>query len=242
MPWEGLNPLEFGAGILVEAAQKYNQGEGFKEHSFLGAGTRTASWAQLDTPSDCAVPERFSFRFDRRLTAGEDPHEAAEHIEALSSVKKAREAGLDVKVEIPVYEDPTWKGYVPGNDQIYMGWETPEGHHAIQAAASAYRKVVSPGIKEEGTKGELRPEPRIDRWIFSTDGVGFPVKAEGSGIDVSDRKNWVRAGNFMHPPMFGVGPGIEQNTHKIGECVDQRELQHAIAVMAAFPSVFANED
>jgi acetylornithine deacetylase/succinyl-diaminopimelate desuccinylase-like protein len=39
--------------------------------------------------------------------------------------------------------------------------------------------------------------------------------------------------------MFGLGPGIEQNTHKIGECVDLRELQHAIAFLARFPSVFA---
>ena len=28
----------------------------------------TETW---DTPSDCAVPERFTFRFDRRRTAGE---------------------------------------------------------------------------------------------------------------------------------------------------------------------------
>ena len=36
-----------------------------------------------------------------------------------------------------------------------------------------------------------------------------------------------------------IGSGIEQNTHKIGECVDLRELQHSIAFLARFPSVFA---
>ena len=35
--------------------------------------------------------------------------------------------------------------------------------------------------------------------------------------------------------MFGVVPGIEQNTHKIGECVDDRELRQAIAFLARFP-------
>jgi hypothetical protein len=40
--------------------------------------------------------------------------------------------------------------------------------------------------------------------------------------------------------MFGIGAGIEQNTHRIGECVDERELEHAIAVLARFPSVFAS--
>ena len=38
--------------------------------------------------------------------------------------------------------------------------------------------------------------------------------------------------------MFGFGPGIEQNTHKIGECVDLRELEHAVALLARFPSAF----
>jgi hypothetical protein len=39
--------------------------------------------------------------------------------------------------------------------------------------------------------------------------------------------------------MFGIGAGIEQNTHRVGECVDLRELQHAIAVLVRFPSAFA---
>mgnify|MGYP003297167687 CR=1 FL=1 len=39
--------------------------------------------------------------------------------------------------------------------------------------------------------------------------------------------------------MLGIGPGIEQNTHKIAECVDVREVRHAIAFLARFPSVFA---
>ena len=42
--------------------------------------------------------------------------------------------------------------------------------------------------------------------------------------------------------MFGIGAGIEQNTHKIGECVDTRELRLAIAFLARFPSAYANND
>jgi acetylornithine deacetylase/succinyl-diaminopimelate desuccinylase-like protein len=38
--------------------------------------------------------------------------------------------------------------------------------------------------------------------------------------------------------MLGIGPGIEQNTHKIGEALDTRELRHAIAFIARFPSAF----
>ncbi len=239
MPWEGLNPLEFGAAILVEAARAYEAGEGFADHPFLGGGTRTASWAQLETPSDCAVPDRFTFRFDRRLTAGEDPDEAVQRVESLPAVSAAREAGLTVEIGVPTYDQPSWRGYTLGNPQIYLGWETPEDHPAIQAAADTYRRVVSPHVPEGGSGGDLRTDPRVDRWIFSTDGVGFPIPLEGTGVSVPASKRWLRAGEYHHPPMFGVGPGIEQNTHKIGEAVDLRELQHAIAMLSRFPSRFA---
>jgi acetylornithine deacetylase/succinyl-diaminopimelate desuccinylase-like protein len=39
--------------------------------------------------------------------------------------------------------------------------------------------------------------------------------------------------------MLGFGAGYEQNTHKIGECVDDRELRLAIAFLARFPSAYA---
>ncbi len=58
MPWEGRNPLEYGAAIIAEAAERYAAGSGFGSDPFLGPGSRTASFAVLDTPSDCAVPAR----------------------------------------------------------------------------------------------------------------------------------------------------------------------------------------
>jgi putative selenium metabolism hydrolase len=235
MPWEGRNPLEFGGAILAEAARAYDAGDGFLDDAFLGRGTRTASWAHLETPSDCAVPDRFTFRFDRRLTAGETPAQAVKDVEALATVTAARAAGLDVSVAVPTYEQPTWRGYVPGNPQIYMSWVTPEDHPAIRTAVAAYRAVVTPYVEEPNEQGgSLRREPRVDRWVFSTDGVGWPVPAKDHGIPVSARKAWVAAGEFTHPAMFGFGTGLEQNTHKIGEALDTRELQHAIAFIARY--------
>ena len=239
MPWEGLNPLEHGAAILVEAAKAYGDGNGFRKHDFLGPGTRTASWAHLETPSDCAVPDRFTFRFDRRLTVGETPQQAVKDVESLPAVAAARKAGLTVEVRVPTYEQPTWRGFVPGNPQIYMGWMTPAEHDAITAAVAAWRAVVTPHVEEPNEKdGSLRKEPRVDRWVFSTDGVGWPVPTDSHGIAVTPRKQWVDAGAFTHPAMFGIGTGIEQNTHKIGEALDTRELRHAIAFIARFPGAY----
>ncbi|MFZ4577921.1 MAG: peptidase dimerization domain-containing protein [Myxococcota bacterium] len=241
MPWEGLNPLEFGGAIVSEAARRYNAREGFLDHAFLGHGTRTASWATLDSPSDCAVPDKFVFRFDRRLTVGETPEQAVKDVEALDGVRVAREAGLKVDVSVPRYNNLTWRKYRPDNPQIYMGWLTPEEHPAIQTAVDAYHRVITPHIPVREEKGGmLRKEPRVDRWIFSTDGVGFPVLVEDKTIK-TEGKQWVTSGPVKHPAMFGIGPGIEQNTHKIGECSDLRELQFAIAFLARFPSLYAQK-
>ncbi len=237
MPWEGRNPLEFGGAILAEAAQRYRDGVGFADDPFLGAGSRTASWARLETPSDCAVPERFIFRLDRRLTAGEDPQSAIADVDQLPTVAAARAAGLTVEVGCPTYDQPTWTGYRPGNRQIYPGWVTPEEHPAIAAAVDTYRRVVSPLVEGEGTEGAMRREPRVSRWVFSTDGVGVPLPVDDPEIQIPDSKGWVASGPFRHPAMFGIGPGIEHNTHKIGECVDTRELAPVIAFYARFPSI-----
>jgi acetylornithine deacetylase/succinyl-diaminopimelate desuccinylase-like protein len=241
MPWEGLNPLEHGGAIVAEAARRYDARDGFLDHPFLGHGTRTASWSQLDTPSDCAVPERFRIRFDRRLTIGETPEQAVRDVDGLDAVRAARAAGLRVDVGVPHYREKTWRGYLADNPQVYRGWLTPEDHPAIRAAVAAYRGVVSPHVTEPAggaRAGALRREPRVDRWIFSTDGVGFPIAVRDTGIAVPEGKRWIVSGDVKHPAMFGVGPGLEQNTHRIGECVDLRELQHAIAVLARFPSAF----
>ncbi len=190
------------------------------------------------------MPDRFTFRFDRRLTVGEDPEQARLDVESLDAVKLARDAGLTVDVDVPIYEGVTWRGYAPGNEQIYMGWATPEDHDAIRTAVDVYDGVVAPNVdaSPRGAShddGGMRTEARVDRWIFSTDGVGYPIPTDDTTIDVPASKAWVEAGGFKHPAMFGFGAGYEQNTHKIGECVDARELRLAIAFLARFPGAFA---
>ena len=238
MPWEGRNPLEYGAAIIAQAADRYANGTGFGDDEFLGPGTRTASFATLDTPSDCAVPERFTFRFDRRLTAGEDPKEALADIESMESVARARQAGLQVTVATPFYDQPTWRSYAAGNPQIYPGWVTPADHPAIRSAVAAYERCATPTIQSGGDHGGLRKDPRVARWVFSTDGVGYPTRRDENLFSVSPAKRWIDSGPYHHPAMFGIGPGIEQNTHKIGECVDSREFDPVISTLARFPSLF----
>jgi len=74
----------------------------------------------------------------------------------------------------------------------------------------------------------------VARGIFSTDGVGFPTRT----LEVPPAKRWIHDGGYRYPAMFGIGPGVEQNTHKIGENVDSREFDTVIAFLARFPSVY----
>ena len=57
-------------------------------------------------------------------------------MERLAAIQVARDAGLTVEIDVPVYELPTITGYIPGNPQIYPGWVTPEEHPAITAAVA----------------------------------------------------------------------------------------------------------
>jgi hypothetical protein len=100
---------------------------------------------------------------------------------------------------------------------------------------------VTPHV--DGRAGDGRAhaasEPRVDRWIFSTDGVGWPVP-RGHVDRRAGGKQWVERGDVRPPAMFGIGTGIEQNTHKIGEALDTRELQHAVAFLARYPGSLAS--
>ena len=225
--------------IIAEAAQQAK--DGFAPHAFLGKGTRTASWCSLDTPSDCAVPARFVFRFDRRMTKGETAEGAVREIESLKAVKIARDAGCEVNVTVPVYDHKSWTGVAADNAQDYMGWCTPMTDPVVQSAYEAYKRCVTPHIPDDAPKDadHILKEPRVERWIFSTDGVGYPIKRQDARFSL-ETKNWVavEGTDYVHPPMFGIGAGFEHHCHKLGEYLHRDHIWAPIAVMARFPSLF----
>ena len=149
MPWEGLNPLEHGGAIVAEAARRYDAREGFLDHPFLGHGTRTASWARLDTPSDCAVPERLDLPL--RPPAHDRRDAGAGGARRRGARRGAGGAGGGAAGR---GDGPAATARRPGaatsadNPQIYLGWLTPEDHPAIRAAVEAYRGVVTPHVAE----------------------------------------------------------------------------------------------
>lgn len=140
--------------------------------------------------------------------------------------------------------DPTHTGYIPGNDAVYMGWVTPESHGAIQSAIATYKESITPFVRADLVEeaGRIRRQPRVDKWIFSTDGVGYPVR--NGTLNVPSYKNWIvdNGSGFTYPAMFGIGAGLEHHCHKVGEYIDTRDLMHVLSFMARFPSKFVSEN
>ena len=125
-------------------------------------------------------------------------------------------------------------------------WKTGKRSKRIARMSRTMPSVTQPAapraraaVDSSSPQGAMRREPRVDRWIFSTDGVGWPVPANDRRIEVPEGKRWVDDGACRHAAMFGIGTGIEQNTHKIGEVLDTRELQHAVAFLARYPGALA---
>ena len=69
--------------------------------------------------------------------------------------------------------------------------------------------------------------------------ASYFIPKDDTAIPITAAKQWVVSGAYKHPAMFGIGPCIEQNTHKTGECVHLHKLQHSVAFLARFPSMFA---
>lgn len=203
---------------------------------------RTASWATLDTPSDCAVPECFTFRFDRRLTVGETPQQALAEIESLDAVAAARLAGLTVEIVVPRYSQRTWRGYAVDNAQIYPGWITPEDHAAVRAAVDSYRRVVTPFVVEPpggAAAGALRSTPG------STSGSSPPTGSASRSRSTARRSACPPASSGWCPVRSATrrcsaSVPASSRTRTASASASTNELQHAIAVLARFPRAFAD--
>jgi putative selenium metabolism hydrolase len=210
----GENAIVMMADIVKEV-QALQSEKRLRDHEFLGRGSVTVSRIEDQSPSNNCVAPYCRIVLDRRMTIGEDRESCLAEIRELPSV---RTLGDKVKVGVLRYTDATWKGY-PVDDEIYLPtWLTEAEHPALQAAVATYRQVLSP--RAGGAyEGVLFEEPRVARWIFSTDGVGVPN-------DI---------------PKFGFSPGWEQFAHTLEERVDSREIVAAVAFMAYYPWLFARE-
>jgi putative selenium metabolism hydrolase len=195
-PERGENPI-YKMNALVQEVEELNMR--LRSDAFLGKGTIAVTEIRSVSPSLCAVPGACSIHLDRRLTAGETRESALAEVRALAGAK-------GTEVEVLRYEQPSYTGLAYPMEKYYPTWLLEESHPLVQAAVATYAALHGKA-------------PIVDKWVFSTNGVG------SMGI--------------MGVPTIGFGPGEEDVAHSVGERVPIRHLVEAAQFYAAFPLTYA---
>jgi putative selenium metabolism hydrolase len=153
MPHLGDNPLYRAAPFIEGVAQM----DDLPVHPFVGPGTIAVTNVKVDTPSLNAVPAAAEVYLDRRVTIGETPEDVLARVRSLPCADSA-------EVTIPLYEEPSYTGFVFPVEKVFPAWALEEAHPLVQAAVEDYRAVYG-------------RDPRIGKWEFSTNGIYWMGKA-----------------------------------------------------------------
>jgi putative selenium metabolism hydrolase len=194
-PERGDNPI-YKMSRLVREVEKLNTR--LKDDPFLGKGTIAVTQIRSLSPSLCAVPGACSIHLDRRLTAGETKESAVAEVKALPGAEGA-------EIEILTYDTPSYTGLRYPMEKYYPTWVLAESDPLTKAAVSTYKALWN-------------REPVVDKWTFSTNGVGSM--------------------GLMGVPTIGFGPGEEDVAHSVVERVPIRHLVEAAQFYAAFPLTY----
>jgi putative selenium metabolism hydrolase len=195
-PERGDNPI-YKMSRLVEEVEKLNTR--LRDDAFLGKGTIAVTEIRSLSPSLCAVPGACSIHLDRRLTAGETKDSAVAEVKALAGAE-------DADVEILNYDTPSYTGLRYPMEKYYPTWVLDEAHPLARAAIATYETL-------------WKKAPIVDKWTFSTNGVGSM--------------------GLMGVPTIGFGPGEEDVAHSVVDRVPIRDLVEAAEFYAAFPLIFS---
>ncbi len=170
-PERGVNAIHRMAPIVSGIAEMSAH---LTDDPFLGRGSITTSQVRSTAPSLCAVADSCTIHLDRRLTAGETEASALAEIREIVDAAAAREDAAPVVIEVPVFERPTYRGFVYPMRQVFPPWVLEETHPLVQTALRARALVLGdPGV--------------AGRWTFSTNGVatmglhGVPTIGFGPG-------------------------------------------------------------
>jgi putative selenium metabolism hydrolase len=128
-------------------------------HEFLGKGTITVTDKKVSTASINAVPDEAVIFIDRRLTLGETVDSAAAEVQAV-----IERAGVDVKLEMLYYDEPSYTGFRFPVEKYYPAWLLEPSHPLVQAGQRTL----------EAAYGAKHP---TGAWSFSTNGTYWAGKA-----------------------------------------------------------------
>ncbi|MFA6003535.1 MAG: YgeY family selenium metabolism-linked hydrolase [Elusimicrobiota bacterium] len=197
-PERGINAVANMSDIIKEITALNLR---LKKDKFLGKGTVAVTKVECQTPSLNAVPDECTIYLDRRLTAGETMKLAVSQVSKLASVRRHK-----AKVEVLQYDAVAWTGLKVGQEKYYPTWVLPESHKLVKAAVAAGKMA-------------LGHAPRVDKWVFSTNGV---ASAGRLGI-----------------PTVGFGPSDEIYAHTVNEYMPVDHLLKAAVFYASITRFLA---
>jgi len=129
----------------------------FRADPFLGPGTIAVTEIKSRAPSLNAVPDVCALYVDRRVTVGETKEQVIAELRRLPG-------GGEATIEIPMYREPSYTGFVFPVEKVYPAWALPEDHVLVRAGQEAARLAFG------------KPTA-LGRWAFSTNGTYWMGKA-----------------------------------------------------------------
>jgi putative selenium metabolism hydrolase len=153
-PERGDNAVYKAAAFAAEVAA-LNQT--FTGDSFLGPSTVAVTQIQSRAPSLNAVPDVCSLYIDRRVTVGETKEQVLAELRGLP-------AAAGANIVVPMYEDPSYTGFIFPVEKVYPAWALPDDHLLVRAGQEAARVA-------------LGKPAALGRWAFSTNGTYWMGKA-----------------------------------------------------------------
>ncbi len=139
------------------AAQVAALNRTFGDDAFLGPGSIAVTRIQSRSPSLNAVPDLCSLYIDRRVTVKETKESVLAELRALPT-------GAEAAMEIPMYTDPSYTGFVFPVEKYFPAWTLPEDHILVRAGQAAAQLASGRA-------------PQLGRWAFSTNGTYWMGKA-----------------------------------------------------------------
>ena len=153
-PERGENAIYKAAAFAQRVA---TLGTLFKSDPFLGPGTIAVTQIESRSPSLNAVPDVCRLYIDRRVTVGETQEQVLAELHAVPGAAEA-------EITIPVYEEPSYTGFVFPVDKVYPAWALAEDHVLVRAGQETARAAYGQATD-------------LGRWAFSTNGTYWMGKA-----------------------------------------------------------------
>ncbi|HVB60133.1 MAG TPA: YgeY family selenium metabolism-linked hydrolase [Ktedonobacteraceae bacterium] len=155
-PERGDNAL-YKAIPFIQGIERLHQELKTRPDPFLGAGSITVTNASTVTPSLNAVPNECSLYIDRRMHPAETKEVILRELAGLPNADQA-------EIVIPMYEEPSYTGFVFPVEKVFPAWALPEAHPLVEAGKATFASCYG-------------QPPKISKWVFSTNATYWMGKA-----------------------------------------------------------------